>query len=174
MDAKLPYGLRSAPKIFTALADVLEWCMVKEGVQAVCHYLDGFVVLGPPSSETCAEHLQILHKVCNDLDVPLAPEKQEGPYTTITFLGITIDTIKQELRLPEEKLRRLLETLSQWERRKSCTCKELESSIGSLQHACTVIQPGRTFMRTAIPLLKVAKHQHHHIRLSNELRTDLA
>ena len=148
--------------------------MAKEGVQAVYHYLDDFVVLGPPSSETCAEHLQILHKVCNDLGVPLAPEKQEGPDTTITFLGITIDTIKQELRLPEEKLRRLLETLSQWEQRKSCTRKELESLIGSLQHACTVIQPGRTFMRTAIPLLKVAKRQHHHIHLSNELRTDLA
>ena len=164
MDAKLPFGLRSAPKIFTALADALEWCMAKEGVQAVYHYLDDFVVLGPPSSETCAEHLQILHKVCNDLGVPLAPEKQEDPDTTITFLGITIDTIKQELRLPEEKLRRLLETLSQWERRKSCTRKELESLIGSLQHACTVIQPGRTFMRTVIPLLKVAKRQHHHIR----------
>ena len=94
--------------------------------------LDDFVVLGPPSSETCAPHLQILHKVCNDLDVLLATEKQEGPDTTITFLGITIDTIKQELRLPEEKLRRFLETLSLWERQKSCTHKELESLIGSL------------------------------------------
>ena len=71
-------------------------------MQAVYHYLDDFVILGPPSSETCAEHLQILHKVCNDLGVLLAPEKQEGPDTIITFLGITIDTIKQELRLPEE------------------------------------------------------------------------
>ena len=71
-------------------------------------------------------------------------------------------------------MKRLLETLSQWEQRKSRTCKELESLIGSLQHACTVIQPARTFMRSAIPLLKVAKCQHHHIRLSTDLRSDLA
>ena len=174
VDAKLPFGLWSAPKIFTAIADALEWCMAKEGVQAVYHYLDDFIVLGPPRSEVCTENLQILHKVCNDLGVPLAPEKQEGPSTIITFLGITIDTNSQELRLPEEKLKRLLDTLTQWERRKSCTRKELESLIGSLQHACTVIQPGRTFMRNAIPLLKVAKCQHHHIRLSTELRSDLA
>ena len=174
VDSKLPFDLRSAPKIFNALADALEWCMVEAGVQTVYHYLDDFIVVGPPSSEICAEHLQILHKVCNDLGVPLAQEKQEGPDTTITFLGITIDTINQELRLPEEKLKRLLETLSQWEQRKSCTRKELESLIGSLQHACTVIQPGRSFMRSAIPLLKVAKCQHHHIRLSTELRSDLA
>ena len=174
VDSKLPFSLRSAPKNFTAIADALEWCMAKEGVQAVYHYLDDFIILGPPGSEVCRESLQILHKVCKDLGVLLAPEKQEGPSSVITFLGITIDTNSQELRLPEEKLKRLLDTLAQWERRKSCTRKELESLIGSLQHACTVIQPGRTFMRNAIPLLKVAKCQHHRIRLSVELRSDLA
>ena len=71
VDSKLPFGLRSAPKNFNALADALEWCMVEAGVQTVDHYLDDFIVLGPPSLEICAEHLQILHKVCNDLGVPL-------------------------------------------------------------------------------------------------------
>lgn len=37
-DPKLPFELRSAPKFFTAIADALEWCMEKEGVQAVYHY----------------------------------------------------------------------------------------------------------------------------------------
>ena len=104
VDSKLPFGLRSAPKNFTAIADALEWCMTIEGVQAVYHYLDDFIVLGPPGSEVCGESLQILHKVCKDLGVPLAPEKQEGPSSVITFLGITIDMNCQELRLPEEKL----------------------------------------------------------------------
>ena len=148
--------------------------MEKEGVQVVYHYLDDFIVLGPSGSEVCRESLQILHKICNDLGVPLASEKQEGPSSVITFLGTTIDTNSQELRLPEEKLKRLLDTLTQWECRKSCTCKELESLIGSLQRACIVIQPGRTFTRNAIPLLKIAKCQCHHIWLSVELRSDLA
>ena len=68
-----------------------------------------------PACMTGQVPLLVLHKVCNDLGVPLAQEKQEGPDTTITFLGITINTINQELRLLEEKLKRLLETLSQWE-----------------------------------------------------------
>ena len=37
----------------------------------------------------------------------LAPEKQEGPSTSITFLGIVIATTCQELCLPPEKLNRL-------------------------------------------------------------------
>ena len=49
----LPFGLRSATKTFTAVADALEWCIVKEGVEFVYHYLDDFVVLGLPDSEQC-------------------------------------------------------------------------------------------------------------------------
>ena len=130
------------------MADDLEWCMAKEGVQTVYHYLNDFVVLGPPGSEVCGESLQILHKVCNDLGVPLAPEKQEGPSSVITFLGVTIDPKSQELRLPEVK--RLLDTLAQWEQQKSCTHKELESLIELLQHACIIIKSGRTYMQNAI------------------------
>ena len=174
VDAMLPFGLRSAPKIFNAVADALEWCIAKAGVGVLYHYLDDFVVLGAPGSEECAEHLQILQRVCYNLGVPLVPEKQEGPSTCITFLGIIIDTHRQELRLPKEKLERILVTLAEWERRKSCTRRELESLIGTLQHACTIIRSGRTFLRNAIPLLKMAKQQHHHIRWSVEIRSDLA
>ena len=60
VDAMLPFGLRSTPKIFNAVADALEWCVAKAGVQVLYHYLDDFIVLGPPASELCAEHLQIL------------------------------------------------------------------------------------------------------------------
>ena len=68
----------------------------------------------------------IFKQVCTELRVPLVPEKQEGPSTTILFLGIVIDTIKQELRHPEKKLGRLQASLEEWVKRKSCTRKELE------------------------------------------------
>jgi len=29
-DAMLPFGLKSAPKIFNAVADALEWCVIKK------------------------------------------------------------------------------------------------------------------------------------------------
>jgi len=45
-----------------------------------------------------------LKKVCSELGIPLAPEEQDGLTPVIVFLGIIIDTIKQEMRLPEDKL----------------------------------------------------------------------
>jgi len=44
--------------------------------------------------------------------------KKDGPTPVIVFLGIVIDTVKQEMRLPEDKPQRLLSTLQEWEDKK--------------------------------------------------------
>ena len=163
----LPFGLRSSPKIFNAVADALQWILTQEGVELIFHYLDDFAVLGPPDSPQCQRALDILIEVCKLLNIPLAADKQD----VITLLGIIIDTIREEFRLPEDKLQRLRVLVAEWEKKKVCTRRELESLIGTLQHACKVIQPGRAFIRRAISLLSVARRRHHHIRLNKEFRS---
>ena len=79
VDTRLPYGLRSAPKIFNAVADALGWCYNQEGVFYVDHYLDDFITIGPPDKDTCAKKIRIINKVSASLGVPLAEEKCEGP-----------------------------------------------------------------------------------------------
>ena len=90
IDTVLPIGLRSAPQIFTALADALQWIICKQGATWVAHYLDDFVMLGKPETSDCAHNQIIISNVCASLGVPLAPEKVEGPTTCLTFLGIEI------------------------------------------------------------------------------------
>ena len=41
-DKTLPFGLRSAPKLFTALADGLAWAMACRGIRDFLHYLNDF------------------------------------------------------------------------------------------------------------------------------------
>ena len=86
-DGMLPFGLRSAPKLFTAFADALEWCIRQEGVENIYHYLDDFIVVGPPCSSQCQTDLDALERTCFRLGVPLAAHKQEGPTTKLTFTG---------------------------------------------------------------------------------------
>lgn len=169
----LPFGLSSAPKIFNAVADAIEWIVAQEGVEDIFHYLDDFAVLGHPNSAECQHALDILKRICACLGVPLAPDKQYGPSAVIVFLGIIIDTLKQELRLPEDKLKRLLELIDQWVRKKTCTKVELESLLGTLLDACKVIPSGRAFTGRALSLLSVARRRHHHLRLTKEMRSDL-
>ena len=42
IDTALPFGLRSAPKIFNAMADAVEWMVRQAGISLVFHYLDDF------------------------------------------------------------------------------------------------------------------------------------
>ena len=48
MDRSLPFGLRSAPKKFTAVADAMTWALFSRGIWFVLHYLDDFLLIGPP------------------------------------------------------------------------------------------------------------------------------
>jgi hypothetical protein len=123
------------------------------------------------------EGQRLLHtalQVLQHLGVPVATEKTEGPATSVTFLGVLIDTQNLELRLPSDKLSRLQALVSDWQKKHTCTRKELESLLGHLSHAATVVQPGRTFLRSLFSLLHVAKAPHHFIRLDKGSRADLA
>ena len=100
LDGMLPFGLRSAPKFFTALAYALEWVLRCKGVTHIDHYLEDFIVLGSPGSAECAQALDIMLQGCAGLGIPQALNKLEGPVACLTFLGIEIDTNAEVLRLP--------------------------------------------------------------------------
>ena len=93
IDAMLPFGLRSAPNIFTAQADAIEWVLRSKGIQHLYHYPDDFIILSPPHTPRCAEDLHRFQSTCEHLGVPLAPQKIVGPATELTSLGININTI---------------------------------------------------------------------------------
>ena len=173
VDATLPFGLRSAPKIFSAVADALEWILRKNGMQFIDHYLDDFIIYGPPGSTLCEEQLQTTLNMCARLGVPLATEKLEGPTECLTFLGIEVDTRAGALRLPQAKLVRIRKALQEWEVKRSCTKRQLQSLIGTLQHACQVVRPGWSFLRRMIELERVPKRPHHFVRLNTSFRADL-
>lgn len=173
IDAVLSFGLRSAPKIFTALADAITWGLRAQGVRYVDHYLDDWITIGSPSSAECPKNCEVITTSFAKLGCPIAPEKTEGPATRLEYLGIEIDTVSLIMRLPRSKLERLRQELEQWQSRKVCKKRELQSIIGLLQHAATVVRPGRSFVRRMIDLLKTAKKPEHHIRLNAAFRSDL-
>jgi len=45
IDRILPFGLRSAPKIRTEVADAIQWILARQGVSKSLYYLDDFVLV---------------------------------------------------------------------------------------------------------------------------------
>ena len=170
---RLPYGSRSSPHIFNNFADLLCWIFIE-----VCHiptsehYLDDYI-LAATSQALCSRFLHTATDMCQFLGVPLSPEKIVGPSTSITYLGIKIDTILFTISLPLDKLQKLKSNIITWHRRTSCTKKELLSLIGFLSFACKVVKPGRIFLRRLIDLSTSAVSLSSSIVVSEEARLDI-
>lgn len=52
VDTQLSFGMVSAPAIFAALAEALEWIMCSRGVHNIIHYLDDYLIRGTPRSSS--------------------------------------------------------------------------------------------------------------------------
>ena len=172
-DRVLQFGCRSSPKLFNDFADGAQYVMQYAGVSYVDHYLDDYITAGKAGSNECANNLQVMCDVCEDLGFSLNPSKVVPPTTVLEFLGIILDTDRMEMRISEERLADILHELHHWENRHKCTKRELLSIIGKLLFVARVVRPGRTFVRRMIDLSKRIKHLHHKIRLNKEFRADV-
>ena len=115
VDTCLPFGLRSAPFLFNQFADALEWILWnKYGLHWLIHYLDDYFLAGSPNSTLCENHLHCFLRVCKLLGFPVALDKVEGPATILIFLGLELDSVLQQIRLPRTKLNEILEELTCW------------------------------------------------------------
>lgn len=92
------------------------------------------------------------YQLAQDIGLPIKSSKTVLPTTTLTFLGLELDTEKFEIRLPQDKLVSLREEVLKLKSQKSATMKQLQSLIGMLNFACKVGPPGRIFLRRLIDL----------------------
>ena len=118
-------------------------------------------LLAPLYSQQCAKDLETSLAMCEEAGCPVAGEKTEGPATEITLLGIELDSLQLQLRLPQEKLTKLKKLVVKWRKRDGCEKRELESLAGHLSHACKVVRPGRRSLRGIFGLLSCFRRRDH-------------
>ena len=172
-DRTLAMGLSSSCAIFESFSTALEWLSINHfGTCAVLHILDDFLFIAK-TRDQCDRDLKNFILMCNHIGVPLAPEKTVGPATVLQFAGITLDSIRFEARLPDDKLLKCRLMLRNFYTRRTVTLKELQSLIGLLNFTCIVVTPGRAFLRRFIDLTKGIQKPHHHIRLSKGAKLDI-
>ena len=173
VDTRLPFGSRSSPYIFNTFADVLCWFItVLCGIATCIHYLDDFFVVAKTETE-CKRYVETIKKLFDFLGIPIALDKLEGPANIIAYLGIQIDSIKNILQVPPDKLSELLSLLNVSVHKKACKKRDLLSLIGKLSFVSKVIKPGRLFLRKLINLSTTVKELHHFVKISEEVRDDL-
>ena len=109
-----------------------------------CYYIDLTLPFGlrsaPAIFDTVADSFHWC--VVNNWNVPdllhyLDDYFTLGPPNCLVFLGIELDSIRMTARLPADKHAELITLLDEWANKR--WCKPLQSLIGKLSHACTVV-----------------------------------
>ena len=147
--------------------------MVHLNIPHLIHILDDFLMAAHTFVQ-CRINLEKFLQMCAYLCVPIAQEKTSGPQSILIFAGIELDTVRMEARLPQDKIGKCHSLVSSFLTRKKVQLKELQSLIGLLNFACSVIVPGGTFLRRLIDLTKGVRSAKHFIRLRNWVKGDLS
>ena len=170
---RLVFGCRSSPKIFDCLSSALNWIAIHNyNLPHTLHLLDDFLSIIPHHMDGSAAMAR-LRSMFHALHIPLSEAKTVGPTPSLEYLGIVIDSIAMEARLPQDKLLRITASVRQFLGISKCTQRELLSLIGHLGFATRVIPAGRTFMSRLFQAAYTVKQLHHRVYLNSECRKDL-
>ena len=153
----------------------MEW-IVREKlyIDQILHLLDDFLIVSP-SHDLCKQQLDLFLMLCHYLSLFLWHQKKQlpGASSTISFAGIELDSVLMEARLPPDKLVKYHDLIASFLRRRKITLREIQSLTGLLNFACTVVVPGRTFLRRLIDLTIGTHSPHFLIRLTRKVKEDL-
>ena len=175
VDKCLPFGSAISCAIFQRFSNAVAHIVRSRVHKKPLNYLDDFFFAALRKC-LCDHQLQVFLNVCEEINFPVALEKTYWGTTMLTFLGLLLDTEKQLVCIPCEKIVRALELVDSFLSRKTRKVKvlEVQKLCGFLNFLCRCVIPGRVFLRRLYSLTnKVTLKPHHHIKLSVENILDL-
>ncbi len=185
----MPMGCSISCKYYERFASFLEWRTKKEsGLNSTSHYCDDHMFCGRKGTGQCLLLMNTFKDICSKLNVPLCPEKEVLPCTCMVYLGFTIDTVRQWIIIPMDKIQEAItklnlfvgkisvldcrgKSIEKWAHSK-VTRLHCESLVGLLQFLTRAIIMGRAFIHRFRELMYTVPEQHHRIRITREVRYD--
>jgi len=151
VDMFLPFGLRTAPRIFNLFAEALHWIFETLEEWNVTHYLDDFLFVFPPGTDTVLLSAEF-DRILANLGLAKAAEK-DADGCVVIHLGFEFDSVKMQVTLPSSKKQRALDAVESLLSSSTISVTALESALGFLSHCCQVVPLGRPFLRQLFSLL---------------------
>ena len=144
-------------------------------LEDVLNYLDDYFFVALLEA-WCNGQVQTFLDICKEINFPVALEKTVWGTTILTFLGLLIDTERQVICIPYEKVEKALQQIEIFltKKNKSVTVLQVQKLCGLLNVLCKCVIPGRVFtMRLYAMTAGKTLKQYHHVRESEENRMDL-
>ena len=167
----LPFGASVSCATFKDISTLIHWIVEKRVGLKFIHYLDDFLMVNRYAN-ICSQTMNVLKQVCEEIQMPIAPEKSEGPSTVIEFLGLTLDIDNMVIHIPQDKLQDIAQIITKMVKTRKTMSWELQSLAGKLNFVIKVVPAGKCFIK-CIYQAQVGVLHHQHIDLSSPVLSDL-
>ncbi|XP_018373232.1 PREDICTED: uncharacterized protein LOC108767726 [Trachymyrmex cornetzi] len=139
--AALPFGLATAPYIFTKILRPVVAYLRAEGYESVL-YLDDFLLLAH-SKEACRRNVQAHINTLSKLGFVINFGKSElEPARRRKYLGFVFDSESQSVAIPETRRIKLYSLVSDFSAKSHCSITDFANMIGSLISVCPAVKYG--------------------------------
>lgn len=170
-DISISFGLRWGAMACQRLTEAICFITKKEGHDNIS-YIDDFA--GVAGAETHAHAgLQSLQYTMQTLGVSEATNKTSYPATKMLWIGFWFDTIKMEVRIPEDKIDEVRTLLLQWRGKQKASRKQIQRLLGKLFYISQCCKPARLFVSRMLDTLREAPHQGM-VTLSTDFQKDVS
>ena len=134
------------------------------------NYVDDFFGVGTPCDARDA--YDALYAILQRLGLTISAKKLVPPSTKAVCLGVAFDTEKGEISIPDEKMSKIVEMVEEWQAKKSCSRRQLQSLLGHLLYLHKCIKPARFFVNRMLDLLR-SNYDKDRISLTQDFKHDL-
>ena len=137
----LPFGLTSAPRVFTKLLKPLCATLREKGISCV-FYIDDCLIVSD-LFESAVNDCKLMCEGLRALGFTINEEKSSlSPATSITFLGYVIDNISMEIRPTLDKVENTLPKIANLISGSQFVIREVAQVIGFLVDLCKGVEYG--------------------------------
>ena len=147
VDKCLPFGAAISCALFQEFSDALAHIVrFKNHNKDLINYLDDYF-FAEYLKELCNQQVQTFLDICNQISFPVSPEKTVWGTTQLVFLGILIDTVRQLVFVPADKVDKARNLISELLQQKRTTVKMIQRLAGLLNFFGRCLIPARVFTR---------------------------
>ena len=171
----LPFGVRSGPGIFAAVAKAIRnISRIALDAPLLSNFLDDFFNFDSKENHVAnAVSLVGFSDLLAIIGIEKSPGKTHVSSNSMIILGLELDMCEQKVKVPEPRMSALKELLKEWSNRSIATKVQLQSLIGVLVFASYGVQWGRAFIRRLIDLMSPLTLQSSSVHLDAEVIADI-
>ena len=140
VDKCLPFGHAISCSLFQEISNAISHIVSFQSGRPNVNYLDDFLFIAALRA-ACNGDMKLFIEICQEIGFPVSDDKTIWASTCISFLGLLINSARQVVCIPVDKIEKIKQIITGLLTRKKMTLRELQQICGHLNFVCKCVGP---------------------------------